>query len=406
MTREFDKQRRNDSRPSFRNRSANSNGNERSPRPARPRLNREIVDRAWESGAQQTHDDYRPRAKNGQAPQRDRRNQQPPAYSSSQNGRGGNRPYNNGRNEQYRDNPRRFERAPGENSGPRSRSFDSSSTNRREYTDRRSDDRRDFRPRTNNPERRSDGYRDTRNSGQYREHGPQFQRRDQSQDYRRRDERNDRNSYGRNSFEGNTRGRRGGYQDQRSGPDTRSPQRQNRPWEQDRTRSNSERPPRPAYNDRNERSERFQGDYERFNSYDQAPNRRDDARRPGRPTDRAPRERQRFEDRSRSSEHTEEKHVTRMPDGRVIKGPRPVQRKEARFWGGISEDTNDLVEQASPPQSEGKEGNTKNTSNKPAKARRTRSASAAVRAKRTNTANAVGKSGPRPSQRGFKWPSS
>src|SRR6266487_5208701 len=110
MTREYNKQRRDDSRPSFRNRSSNNYGDERAPRPARPRLNREIVDRAWESGAQHAHADYRPRSSNGQPPRGNNgprnnwHNQQPSEYSSSQNGHGGNRPSNNQRQEQYRDN--------------------------------------------------------------------------------------------------------------------------------------------------------------------------------------------------------------------------------------------------------------------------------------------------------------
>src|SRR5205823_9616036 len=59
MTRDFSKQRRDDERPSSRNSSSGRYGEERSPRPARPRLNREAVDRAWENGAPQNHADYR-----------------------------------------------------------------------------------------------------------------------------------------------------------------------------------------------------------------------------------------------------------------------------------------------------------------------------------------------------------
>src|SRR5579871_6782066 len=97
MTREFNKQRRDDTRPSFRNRSSNYHEEERSSHPGRARLNRETVDRAWESGAPQTHADYRSRNTNGQSPRNNWHNnqQRPSEYSSSQNGHGGSRPYNN-----------------------------------------------------------------------------------------------------------------------------------------------------------------------------------------------------------------------------------------------------------------------------------------------------------------------
>ena len=72
-------------------------------------MNRETVDRAWESGAQQQHADYRPRTGGGQArPQGQRNgswNNTPNRQGySSQDGRGGSRPYNNNRQENFRDN--------------------------------------------------------------------------------------------------------------------------------------------------------------------------------------------------------------------------------------------------------------------------------------------------------------
>ena len=423
MTREFDKQRGNDSRPSFRNKPANRNGDEQSPRPARPRLNRETVDRAWESGAQHTHADYRSRSNNGQPPRNNWRNQQPSGYSSSQNSHGGNRPYNNQRQEQYRDNPRRFERTPDENNGPRSRSFNSNSTGRRDYNDQHSAERRDYRERSTGSDRRP-GYRDNRdnrdnrNNGQSREYGGQFRGRDQDRDYRRRDfgrdERGGQN-FGRSSFETDRRDSRG-YQGQRPGPDTRNPRGQSRPWEQRQTNDrpqNPYRPARPAYNERNERNERFEGDYERFEGHNAAPDKRVDAHRPERPTSRTPRERQHFNGGERDNrEHTEERHVTRLPNGRVLKGPRPVQRKEAQFWAGISENTDDLIGHIPTPETsdledaagetEAGEQSAGEQSAAPRKPR-TRSASASVRTKKANTAGG-GKRGPKPSQRGFKWP--
>jgi hypothetical protein len=389
MTREFDKQRRNDSRPSFRNKPVNRYGDQRAPRQARPRLNRETVDRAWESGAQHAHADYRPRGNNGQPPRNNRHNQQPSEYSSTQNGHGGNRPYNNQRQGQYRD--RRSQRTPGENYGPRSRSFDSSNTGRRDFDDQRSGERRDYRERSNGPDRRP-GYRDNRDNAQSRGQRGQFRGRDQDRDYRRRDFERDergRRDAGRGSFETDSRGGRR-FQDQRSGSGTRNPRWQNRSWEQRQTNERSERPYRSAYN------ERFEGDYERFD-------RRDDNRRPGRPEGRAPRGRQHYDD----NERTEERHVTRLPDGRVLKGPRPVQRKEAQFWAGISESTDDLIGHIPPSENADTQelATAAHTGNKSARARkpRTRTASASVRAKKANTAR-EGKRGPKPSQRGFKWP--
>src|SRR5260221_10287722 len=124
MTRDFNKQRGDDARPSTRNQSSGRYGEERSPRPARPRLNRATVDRGWEAGAQHNHADYRTRSRNNEnagQPPRDygRRNQQSDR-PSAQNGRNANgrRPYEN-----RQDNYRYYDRSPNGNRGPRS--FDS-----------------------------------------------------------------------------------------------------------------------------------------------------------------------------------------------------------------------------------------------------------------------------------------
>ena len=173
MTRDFNKPKRDDSRPPFRNASPNRNRDERSPRPARPRLNRETVDRAWESGAQQQHADYRPRTGGGPArPQGQRtggwnntsNGQQSGGYSS-QNGRGGSRPYNNNRQDNFRDNrpgnyrddrdrrdstPRNFDRPAGNGNGPRP-ARPPYGQERRDFGGQRFEDRRDS---FNGPNRR------------------------------------------------------------------------------------------------------------------------------------------------------------------------------------------------------------------------------------------------------------
>src|SRR5207302_84333 len=97
MTKNFDKQPRDDERPYSRNSSSGRNGEERSPRPARPRLNRNAVDRAWENGARQNHADYRARSprstQHGQPPRDNWRSNQPSDQPSAQNSRDNRKPY-------------------------------------------------------------------------------------------------------------------------------------------------------------------------------------------------------------------------------------------------------------------------------------------------------------------------
>jgi len=471
MTREFNKQRRDDSRPSFRDRSSNNNGEERSSSyPARPRLNRETVDRAWESGAQQKHADYRTRSNNGQPPRNNWRNQQPSEYSSSQNGHGGNRPFNN-RQEHYRDNPRSFERTYDDPNGPRNpraRSFGPNNTNRQPYDNNRPGERRPYdnarpgerrpydnnrpgerrpydnarpgerrpydnnrpgerrpydnarpgerRPYDNNRpgERRPydngrpDYRRDNNRPGNRDEH---FQGQDRGRDNRRPDfERNER------PFSNNRQGPPRGQYSPRPTPDTRNPRWQSRTWTQREAspEEQQEHSSRASYN------EQFEGDYEHFNN-EERPAPRDTSHRGGKPEVRKPR-----------PNEEEEKHVTRLPDGRVIKGPRPHQRQEARFWTEVKDDTDSLVSKI---QSETKDVDTTeivevdavqdvdvdaiapDTSvnvlvpdaekeGKPVKKPRTRSASATVRSRKTGDAKEKvrGVKGPRPSQRGYEWP--
>src|SRR5450432_978857 len=352
MTREFDKQRRDDSRPSFRDRSSNNNGEERSSHPARPRLNRETVDRAWESGAQQKHADYRARSNNGQPPRNNWRNQQPSEYSSSQNGHGGNRPFNN-RQEHYRDNPRSFERTSDNPNGPRNpraRSFGSNTTNRQPYDNARPGERRPYdnarpgerrpydnarpgerRPYDNaRPGERSYGQgtrpdyrRDDNRPGNRDE---RFQGQDRGRDNRRPDfGRNDRPaSYNRQGS--------GGQYSPRPTPDTRNPRWQSRSWSQREAspEEQQEHSSRASYN------EQFEGDYERFNNNEERPAPRDIPHRGSRPEGNTSRSKPR-------QNEEEERHVTRLPDGRVIKGPRPIQRQEARFWTEVKDDTESLV---------------------------------------------------------------
>jgi hypothetical protein len=128
-----------------------------------------------------------------------------------------------------------------------------------------------------------------------------------------------------------------------------------------------------------------------------------------------------------------ERHVTRLPDGRVLKGPRPAQRKNAQFWTDVSKDTNNLLDsvadkeptrQTSQEEPENdvvdapvaqevlttideptedvadqQETSSDEASSATSRKRRARSASAVTRSKKTTSSSAL-----KPSQRGFKWP--
>ncbi|GAC1422251.1 MAG: hypothetical protein PVS3B3_07410 [Ktedonobacteraceae bacterium] len=482
MTRDFNKPKRDDSHPSFRNTSPNRNRDERSPRPARPRLNRETVDRAWESGAQQQHADYRPRTGGGPARPQGQRNgswNNTPNRSgySSQNGHNGSRPYSNNRQENFRDNrpgnyrdeqnrrdsrdtPRNFDRQQGATNDYRS-ARPSYGQERRDFGGQRFDDRRDS---SNSPNRRSGDGRQ-----QFQERG------------------NQRRDFGHNDRPArNTNG---------TGPQRESshPRWQSRPGEQ----HNSARGPEREFNRRSNGGEHFEGDYEHFEERHTRPTHPAERRFEGRDTrsqrpnskpfegrethppraenrtfegrdtrdTRPPRPAERPFSGSRSpqgkperrfdtqkSETQPERHVTRLPDGRVLKGPRPVQRRNAQFWTGVTTDTSELVSrvQEGNPDKQTQEGPTNETfSDTPPEnvaveipsgaasevseipstegsvstnelphevvseatsteegiaevtpqKRRTRTAASAVtRSKKPRS------TGPKPSQRGFKWP--
>ena len=146
-----------------------------------------------------------------------------------------------------------------------------------------------------------------------------------------------------------------------------------------------------------------------------------------------------------------ERHVTRLPDGRVLKGPRPVQRRNAQFWTGVTNDTSELVGhiQEAKPDEHTQEVSTREAVATPSASETLTSAmpstseasiasslpeevvstdsshdeitsdevpmaesgsKEAPQKRRTRTASAVTRTkkprstGPKPSQRGFKWP--
>ncbi len=414
MTRDFNKQRRGDVRPSSRRQPPSRQGEERSPRPARPRLNRETVDRAWESGAPQNHADYRTRNSYGQAPRGNWRSNQQSEHSPTQNSR---RPFGN-----RQDTNRRFERTPNGNPNPRSRSFDQG---KRNFDDRRFNDRRSYSEGQGGRDGRPDYYENTRSNdrrsysegqgatgarpgyyekARYRDQGSQFRDRDQSQGDQRRDpeRRNrppfrdfDRDNRSPRNFERGNRSPR-----DRQQPDTQNPRWQSRPAQRDNYPRRSQDFTRDAPQD-----ELFEGDYERFDRHDAQ-------RRPSdRPLQDSP---------GKSRQQAEDRRVTRLPDGHVIKGPRPAQRKNSEFWTDVSHDAEALVNQvaSSPTEDKAKD----KTSREPAdpikadateqsktKKPRSRAASAIARGKKVAAKKGTVKpkppaNVPRPSQKGFKWP--
>ena len=419
MTKDFSKQRRDDQRPSSRNSSSGRYGEERSPRPTRPHLNRQSVDRAWENGAPQNHADYRGNRNNkhAQPPRDNQRHQsqfdQPSAQYSrngpnSSAGRNSNRPYGN-RQDNYRQN----ENAPYDDQRPRYSSTDYNvrDSGNSHFQNQRRQAPMD-RPASQRPYRDNPRYRDSSNQygdrNENRRYGYQERDRDDRNRYQRPADRDNRSP--RNVDRGNrpypSRGTRG--------PNTQNPRWQSRPPTQ---RGNPySRPDRdvPSYH---QQEEQFEGDYERFDAperfntsvgRDSSPIHR--PRAPQHPSDRHDQEANQLPDHP----------VTRLPDGRVLKGPRPVQRRNAQFWNEIANETEELIDSVHTPPA-GQPANLPETPpaqpGKP-KARpqsstpRKRTSSAVSRGRKaasreTGTKKKAVKArstGPKPSKRGFKWP--
>lgn len=391
MTREFNKQRRGDVRPSTRNHSSGRYGEERSPRPARPRLNRATVDRGWETGAQHNHADYRTRStsnRNAEQPTRDYgRQRQQSDRPSAQNGRStnGRRPYEN-----RQDNYRYEDRSPYGDRSPRSRTYDSG---RRSFDEQRYNERRGYSDRYEEGAPR----RDYRENTRYSDSRPPYRDRDQGRGNQQRGaDRNDRQA--RNFDRDNRSPRRyeRNYGPDRGGsrPDARNPRWQSRPQVQ---RENYSRQPRESTN-YSSQEELFEGDYEHFDSPD-AP------RHPG--------EHNREEEDNRRQ--VEERHVTRLPDGRVLKGPRRVQRKNEEFWTDVAQETDSLISEVHPateseqvsdsPATSPRKNRKQTPTGKPkAGTRKTSEVAREGKSRGKESKPKAKSSGPRPSQRGYKWP--
>lgn len=360
-------------RPSSREQSSSRYGDERSPRPARPRLNRETVDRAWESGAPSRHADYRTRSNNGnrgQAPRNNWRDDQ----QNGQNRQGGQYPTRNNR-PSYGDrpgerpaSPRRFDHTTHGSQGyqsnqrPPSRPFNADRPDRpnRPYGNSRpsSPEHRDG----NRSERGYSRPYEPRPSYRTNEQGGGFQRRNtnynERTEYNDRDGRSERgprqferNNHGNasnyngrptrptQSFDRDRRSPGNSYRDTRSPRDTEAPDTRNPRW-QSRPAAQRESSYRREQNDFQSQSgrERYEGDYERFNDTENKP------RFAGRPSQRYEKSKPRRLDSKKPRLEVQERHVTPLPDGRVLKGPRPVQRKNAEFWTGIAQNTDELLD--------------------------------------------------------------
>ncbi len=394
MTREFNKQWRDDSRPSFRNKSSNRD-EERFSRTNRPRLSREAVDRGWESGAQQRHADYRSRSNHGHMPRNNRRSEHPSTHYDRDHG-----PYNR-RREDYQDTFRHDDRphkshdARPRTSGETRRNFAEPHGERRGYADRQ-DNRSGFRHRAPSQGHNGQPYRQRYDNRRYN-------------DERERPDRDFRSERRDGSF------RKRGDDRSRRGPDTQNPRWQSRPQTFSK-RSFNERAREPF-------QAQFEGDYEWFDDHDayDSPSRGN-----GRPY--AHDGRDNSTRRDRYAPKAEERHVTRLPDGRVIKGSRPQQRKEARFWTDISENTEALLQRAQPSADEDREQELPNEVGniisietvqeaprrqtrreaRPASAKTDKRATSASARRRKAASSSkdipAATKGPRPSQRGFKWP--
>jgi hypothetical protein len=179
-----------------------------------------------------------------------------------------------------------------------------------------------------------------------------------------------------------------------AGPDTHNPRWQSRPARQ---HDNYVRKPTESKRNGGEQ-ELFEGDYEHFDANNSA----------------QPRTRQNRVGMD-ASQPLEDRHVTRLADGRVLKGTLDEQNRNAEFWTEIAQESDELIQPIVP--SNMREVPTESPVDLPTAAStkekpksRTHPVSASMRERKTTKAK-VRKStakprstGPKPSQRGYKWP--
>jgi hypothetical protein len=88
--------------------------------------------------------------------------------------------------------------------------------------------------------------------------------------------------------------------------------------------------------------EQFEGDYERFTGYDEVNERRSNGYR-------QPLRARQNEVPARRGYRSERQGTMPPSDGRVVKGSRPAQRKNARFWEEVTSDADQLLQQVHAP---------------------------------------------------------
>lgn len=411
MTRNFSNQRRENTGPSSRNTSSGRYREEQASRSARPRLSRDAVDRGWENGASRNHADYRPR-QGASTPPSQRPGRPSPAFErsrqpynhhssetrprsygapSSSSDRGG---YQQRREQSPGPGPRRFnesgQHAPGGRPGPNSEHWTREPGPRSEGSTNRYQDR----DRYQDTNRYQDEYQ-ARGPARFNQSGPGAPERP-----------NYRGANGSRSFERPGRDGENFARGQRTNDPSRGRRDNYNPrWQSRPTAQRAYSEPQRQYPDTprehppfrqgqtNERpgKEQFEGDYEHFET-------------------------------ERQVERPEpyEKHVTRLPDGRVLKGSRPQQRKQARFWTEVEEESTGLIPPA-PTHEPETEPITQEKPTRPARPRKqpeskerkvktvktTRARAGAPKADKAKTGKKrSGPQGPviRPSQRGYKWP--
>ena len=125
--------------------------------------------------------------------------------------------------------------------------------------------------------------------------------------------------------------------------------------------------------------ELFEGDYEHFEARNAAHHQTNQVRGNG-----------------HSSHHGEKRDVTRLPDGRVLKGSPHKQRREAEFWAEIAHNSDELVQQVE--SSTTVEAVADHTADIPI------ASPANGKTKIRQSTPKQRSTGPKPSQRGYKWP--
>lgn len=415
MTRDFSNRRRDDMRPAPRNMSSGRYREEQPSRPMRPRLSRDTVDRAWENGANRRYADYRSRPPTS-TPHDQRQGRPSPRFEHSRP------PYEQSEYERRQGEQRPYERRQGGYRAPSS--FD-----------------RNRPPR----ERRFAGEppRHTQESG-YRAQGTHPG-----------DERWTRHALPRRESE--REGYREHFQNERP---PRSPNSTPGPIQEREYRAQSprgqtfDRPARPPY-ERNgprafERTERSREDfvhgrrpggasYPQRNVYNPRWQSRPAAQRQS-PRDREPwQERPPFQQARRydrpgeaqfegdyehfATEGEGRQPVTHQPDGRTFKSSPAPQRKAARFWTDVEEETTSLLTHSPAEPEEAARPSTAPPTPAPEVSRpRKQPEDQAGKVKMVKTTRASNqedgkakaskkKAQPRgpviyPSQRGYKWPAS